>query len=127
MASGRTHNKLRSPRHAVAVAALTVGLALAAGPATARAANLVATPNPAQANASEVWLSGCGYAAGKQVSITFYGPLGVGFFYLNTDPNGCIVPYSVWPNTVGGYEIEARQSGKGKKQTLMADCYLDVN
>jgi len=111
----------------VAVVALTVGLALAAGPATARAANLVATPNPAQANASEVWLSGCGYAAGKQVSITFYGPLGVGFFYLNTDPNGCIVPYSVWPTTVGGYEIEARQSGKGKKQTLMADCYLDVN
>jgi hypothetical protein len=31
------------------------------------------------------------------------------------------------PSTAGGYELEARQSGRGKKQILMADCYLDVN
>jgi hypothetical protein len=106
-------------------AALTLVLVLASGAATASAANLDLNPNPAHAN-SGVGMSGCGYLASKQVSVTVYTPEAVVFFYTNADAAGCVVPSTFWPTMAGGYSFEARQSARAKKQSVMATSFLEV-
>jgi hypothetical protein len=118
--------EIRSPRYRITAAILLVLAVLIGAPAIGRGAQLDITPNPAQPNGAEVWLSGCGYVSGKQANVTIYGPDAVLFFYPAIDSSGCLVPYRFWTSSAGDYAVEVRQALKGKRQSLMSSGYLEV-
>jgi hypothetical protein len=92
------------------------------GTSTSTAANLTASPNPAQAW-SEYWLRGCGYVVGKQVTIVINNGT---FFGAAVDANGCLSPVSWWAGGPGSYRVDAYQKLKSRRQTLMATTMLSV-
>jgi hypothetical protein len=119
--SPRVQRKSRL-RNLVAGAAV----ALAVVTATAGAATLDPTPNPAAANGGEVWVLGCGYVVGKSVDMAIYGPDAIISYRVAVDASGCVYPSRFWTSSPGEYGIDARQSLRGKKQVLMGAATLMV-
>ena len=90
------------------------------GGSSSTAAKLSASPNPVAAW-SQYWLSGCGYVAGKQVTIVINNST---FFSAALDGNGCLLPVSWWASGPGSYRIAAYQTLRSRKRTLMASTML---
>jgi hypothetical protein len=107
------------------VAAFVVLGAVASGPGTASAASLVASPNPTWAGGAQYWVSGCGFAVDKAANIVIRQPEAIGFFPVAVDASGCI-RFTAWTGQAGTYAIEAWQSLKRKRQSLMATTSLEV-
>jgi hypothetical protein len=103
----------------VLVLAPTALAGKAPGP-TSTGATLTASPNPVPAW-SQYSLSGCGYVAGKQVTIVINNGT---FFSAGLDSAGCLLPVSWWTSGPGSYRIDAYQTLRSRKQSLMASTML---
>ena len=97
-----------------------------AGGSTTTRATLSASPNPVAAW-SVYQLSGCGYAADRQINLVINEPGSTGFYPVAPDANGCF-SIAAQSNGAGGYKIDAYQNLSGKnKQSLMATTSLSVS
>jgi len=90
------------------------------GGSSSTGATLKASPNPIPAW-SEYSLSGCGYVTGKQVTIVINNGT---FFSAGLDSSGCLLPVSWWTSGPGSYRINAYQTLRSRKQSLMASTML---
>ena len=99
------------------------GRAAARGGGGSTGATLVASPNPVAAW-SQFTLSGCGYVAGKQVTVVINNSE---FFATAVGTNGCLVPTRWWVSGPGSYRIDAYQRPKGRTQILLATTLLNAS
>ena len=112
---------------AIALSALSVGSALAAGKhggSTPTTATLVISPRPAPAY-SYVQVSGCGYDPGVWVEITVQEPVALGFTSALTDSTGCL-SHSWWVGDPYIYTFTTYENASSNRPTLMASTSLVV-
>jgi hypothetical protein len=123
-------------RRLVAPAVVLACISLTALPAYARGghttpttprASLTVSPNSVPAGGTAYMVSGCGYAAGKDVQVTVKEPGSLVFTSVGADATGCM-RIKLWSgNTPGTYTVSTYQSAKaGGKLTLMAAASLSV-
>jgi hypothetical protein len=109
----------------VPLAALSIALLAASSAGAGRSSGATLEFNP---NAAPAWSwangSGCGYAAGSQVSIAVHKPEALAFKTAMPDAQGCI-SFSFTTDGPGTYLVEARQQTRNRWR-LLASYQLPV-